>query len=169
VYRVDFELQAFDAARRNRVSVSPDFTARADATLHISRLCECVFAPDNSRLSFRAGQVVDAAGRPLPRARLEITTPDYTEVTRADAEGRFGVRLPPDTAWALTASDSGFRPMTQRVSGATAQPIVFTLTYAGERGVPVLERLDQGCRCAGSLFWHPASLTVKTGPAIAQR
>jgi hypothetical protein len=152
-YRVDFELPGFDLFRWNNVPVSGAATLNA-ATLSITALCECVSIP-RTRIAERAGQVVADSGRPLPYARLEIVSPAGREVARADREGRFRVRVPINGTWPLTASDSGFRPVTQDVSGVVAAPVVFTLPRANGTGLPDGEQFARGCRCPGDLFVHP--------------
>src|SRR5688572_8917076 len=98
LYRMDFELLAFDVTRRNSVRVRSGSSTFADATLRLSPMaCECVLVTRLPRVAKRSGRVVDEAGRPLPRARLEIAVPiaaeagavpeSTSEVTYADAEG----------------------------------------------------------------------------------
>jgi hypothetical protein len=165
-YRVDFELRRFDITRRNWVQVRNGVSAFADATLRASGICECVMISSLPPVRTRSGRVVDGEGRPLPRARLELVAPlpnepggpiTWSEVRYADAEGRFAVSVPLNTAWKLTVSDSGFRPVTQQVSGGESDPLVFRLTFTGGDGVfslPEYERLEQSCRCSDDLFKH---------------
>jgi len=153
-YRVDFEVAGFDLFRWNNLLVKGTATVNAGATLSISAICECV-SPPRPRLGERVGQVVDESGRPLPYARLEIVSPTSRGVARADGEGRFRVRVPIDGTWPLTASDSGFRPVRQDVSGTVAGPIMFTLSHAGVTNLPDSERFARGCRCPDDLFVHP--------------
>ena len=165
MYRVDFELRGFDVTRRSFVRVPRGASTFADATLRLSAICECVSVTGLPRVAQRSGRVVDETGRPLPRARLEIAVPipaeagvapasTWREVRYADTEGRFSVLAPVAGAWALTASDSGFRPVTQQVSGSATEPLVFTLFFTGIGPPTEYERFSQGCRCSGDLFTH---------------
>ena len=166
IYRVDFELVGFDVTRRNFVRVRNGSSTFADATLRVSSMCECVSVTGLPRVAQRSGRVVDETGRPLPRARLEIAVPipaeagvapasTWREVRYADTEGRFSVLAPVAGAWALIASDSGFRSVTQQVSGSPTEPLVFTLFFTGtDTGFQVYERFSRGCRCSGDLFTH---------------
>ncbi len=153
-YRVDFDVHGFDLARRNHVRVSSDAPPRADVSLHISAICDCVTRIREERLRERQGDVLDERGRPLPHARLEIGG-RYAEVAYADARGRFAVRLPVKDAWPVTASDSGFAAATQNVSAATAEPITFRLALARTVDLAETERFARSCRCPGDLFTHP--------------
>ena len=148
-YRVDFELLGFDLIRRNHVRVRPDTVATVDAVLPVSAICECVTVVPPSPLRQRAGRVVDESDRPLPHAHLEVVSSIGREVAYADDEGRFLVRAPINEMWPLTASDTGFRAVTQQLSGAVAEPIELRLAHAGTTGVPNEERLARGCRCPG--------------------
>ena len=65
-----------------------------------------------------------------------------------DIEGRFLIRLPVNELESLTATDTGFRPVTQRVSGADAATLVVILEYEGTTGVPDVQRFG-GCDCPG--------------------
>ena len=152
-YRVDFDIAGFDVIRRNRVQVTRTATARADATLPISSICECVSVVMRETLRERSGQVVDESGQPLPHARLEIVSPARREVRFADDQGRFRLRAPIKTSWPLTASDSGFGAVSQQVSG-TQSDVVIRLIRSRTAGVPETERLTRGCRCPGDLFTH---------------
>ena len=167
-YRIDFELRSFDVARRNHVRVRNGTAPAVDATMLQSSTCQCVLVTGLGRLVERSGQVVDAAGRPLPRARIAMTItlpPDpepppagretWVEAKYTDKDGRFSVRGPVDQRWQMTASDTGFASVTESVSGFDAGPIVFRLSFAGTTGVPDSERLRLGCRCDTNLFTHP--------------
>jgi hypothetical protein len=151
-YRVDFELPGFDGARRNHVLVGTESRTGIDATLWVRPICECV-VHDFGPVSDRSGQVINAAGRPLPRARIEIVLGSYHEKQYTDREGRFSVRGPVDRRWQMIASDTGFPAVTQLVSSSDAGPIVFKLAFAGTTGSPDSERLEFGCGCPG-LFTH---------------
>lgn len=152
-YRLDFDVAGFDLVRRNHVSVRRGTTATVDASVSVSAICECVAFVPAASLRERAGQVVDQSGRPLPHARLELVSPTRREVAYADGEGRFEVRLPLNGAWPLTASDSGFRAVTQQVSaGETAIRLTLELDEGAE--VADTERFPRGCRCPGDLFTH---------------
>ena len=152
-YRVDFDVPGFDLIRRNHVRVRPGATATVDATVPVSPICECIeFAPATP-VHERAGRVVDESSRPLPHARLEVIAPTRREVAWADDDGRFQVRLPVKGAWQLTASDSGFRPVTEKVSGG-GSPILLKLRRDAAAVVPDHERFSRACRCPGDLFIH---------------
>jgi hypothetical protein len=166
-YRVDFNLIGFEPIRRNYVVVRNGRTAFADATLRVRAICECVVVTNLPRVIERLGRVLDSAGRPLPRAQIEIVAPilpqpgardrtptDWREVVYTDTDGRFSFLAPVENSWRLTASDSGFRPVTQQVSGSTRDPLVITLTPIDRnpRSLPEYERLDQGCGCGGNLL-----------------
>lgn len=148
IYRVDFGLRGFDRIRRNRVSVRHDAAVRVDAKLRVRSLCECVSPGVPSPWAQRAGQVVDNAGHPLPHARIELVG---REVAYADREGRFLLRLPVNETWVLAASDTGFRRVTQQVSGADAASAVLSLEFGGTASVPDEERFG-GCECPTSLL-----------------
>jgi hypothetical protein len=60
-------------------------------------------------------------------------------------------------AWPLRATDTGFRAVTQQVSGADAASVVLILEYVGATGVPDLEHFG-GCECDGYLL--PAQRTA---------
>ena len=162
MYRVDFELLGFDTARRNFVRVRNGSSMVADATLRVSSICECVTVTGLPPATPRPGRVVDEAGRPLPRARLEIAVPmpaepgvaasTRREMTYTDSEGRFFVLVPVAGAWPLTAADSGFRPVTQQVSASATEPIVFKLFFTGTGPeLPEQEQLSRMC-CGSPLF-----------------
>jgi hypothetical protein len=154
-YRVDFDLPGFDLLRRNHVRVRSPETAEADGTLPVSALCECIDTTPAIPVRERDGQVMDESGRPLPHARLEIVGSTRREVAYADGEGRFRARLPADGTWPLSASDTGFAKVTERVSGTGAGPAVLTLPRDGKAPpTPDTERFSRACRCSGDLFTH---------------
>jgi hypothetical protein len=153
-YRVDFDLQGFDLLRRNHVRVRSPETAQVGGTLAVSALCECIDATPAIAVRERDGQVVDDFHRPLPHARLEILGSSRREVAYANGEGRFRARLPADGAWPLTASDTGYGEVTERVSGTSAAPAVLTLARDGKAPIPDTERFSRACRCPGDLFTH---------------
>ena len=152
-YRVDFALLGFEVVRRNHVPVRRDSEAKADATLRPRALCECVTVEPPSPWAQRAGQVIDKAGHPLPHARIELVG---RQVMYTDREGRFLIRVPVNEAWPLTATDTGFRAVTQQVSGADAASVVLSLEYVAAIGVPDLERFG-GCECDGYLLPYRGS------------
>ena len=147
-YRVDFDLLGFELVRRNHVRVSRDTRAKADAALPVRAICECITLEPPSPWAQRRGQVVDKNGHPLPHARVELVG---RQAMSTDGEGRFLVRVPVNEAWALTATDTGFRPITQQVSGADAASLVLSLEYVGTTGVPDVQRFG-GCECRGYLL-----------------
>jgi hypothetical protein len=147
-YRVDFDLVGFDLFRRNHVRASRDTEAKADAALSVRAICECITLEPASPWAQRRGQVIDKNGHPLPHARVEVVG---RQVMSTDGEGRFLVRVPVNEAWALTATDTGFRPVTQQVSGADAASVVLSLEYVGTTGVPDVQRFG-GCECPGYLL-----------------
>lgn len=147
LYRIDIDLRGFDLIRRRHVRIEPDTPLTIDVTTKNSEICECITTPGLPRLVPRAGVVVDTDGWPLPHARIEIVAPTRREVTRADSDGRFVIRAPVDSAWPLTASDDGLRPVTRRVSASDAEPIVFRLAHVDTSELPAQERLDRGCGC----------------------
>jgi hypothetical protein len=147
-YRVDFELAAHDVVRRNHVLVHHDTEARVDADLPVRALCECISIPPPSPWAQRVGQVVDKAGNPLPHARVELVGREWAFT---DSEGRFLIRLPVNETWPLTVTDTGFRSVTQHVSGADAATLVINLEYAEATGAPGVER-SGGCECDGFLI-----------------
>lgn len=155
-YRIDFEVQWYDVLRRNHVRVRANSTTVADATLALSPIdCECVNAVPRTPIRERVGQVTDELGRPLAHARLQIVSPAYREVAHADSEGGFRVRIPVNERWPLTASDSGFGAVTQKVSGDAEDPVIFGLPRSGTTNLPDIEHLNNGgCRCRGGLFTH---------------
>jgi hypothetical protein len=150
-YRADFDLRGFDLIRLNHLHAGNTPPGIIDAILKVSAICECITPGELPPLAARTGRVVDTAGRPLPHARVEAVTSSYREAAYTDNEGQFVVRLPLDSTWQLTASDSGFGPMTRQVSGHDVEPIVLRLDFEGTAGVPPQERLDRGCGC-GRLF-----------------
>jgi hypothetical protein len=152
MYRVDFEFPVFEVVRRNHVRVRRDTEARVDADLRVRAICECItFAPP-SPWAQRLGQVIDKTGHPLPHARVELVgrLAVYT-----DNEGRFLIRVPVNEAWPLTATDTGFRSVTQQVSGADAATVVLSLEYVGTTNAPDVERFG-GCECDGYLLRYVA-------------
>ena len=153
-YRVDFELLGFDFARVNHVRVRHDTAAKADATLSVSPICECIEVRSPTPLRERSGQVVDESGRPLPHARLEVSTPLRRDVAYADSEGRFQVRLPITDRWPLAVSDGGFGAEARQVSGTGSVLLIFRLAPTSTAGLPDLQRLARGCRCPDDLFTH---------------
>ena len=168
-YRIDFELARFDVTRRNNVRVRNGATVFGDVALQTSRTCHCnVVLTGLPALAERSGQVLDTAGRPLPRARLELVLPsnwdirpdpgstNFRAVAHADAEGRFSVFAPVESNVPLTASDTGFAPVTQMVSGSGAGLIVFRLPHLGSAGqAENYERFPRGCRCPSNLITRP--------------
>jgi hypothetical protein len=154
-YRIDFDILGFDLTRRNHVRVPNNGSTNAEGVLEVSGVCECVTIVPPNPLAVRSGEVIDTAGRPLPHARLEVVSPIGHEVAYADEDGRFLLKAPVDATWSVTVSDSGYRAVTQQVSGSVAGPIVFKLAYAGTTGVPDEESLSRSCRCPGDLFTHP--------------
>lgn len=173
-YRIDFDLARFDVARRNNVRVRNGATVFGDVGLQTSWSCHCnVVITGLPAVAERSGQVLDTAGRPLPRARLEMVIPipansdirpspgatNFHAVAHADAEGRFSVLAPVESNAALTASDTGFAPVTRMISGSGVGLIVFGLPYLGPGGWREnYERFPRGCRCPTNLFTHPAGL-----------
>jgi len=147
-YRVDFALLGFELVRRNLVRVSHDTAAKADATLSVRGICECITVEPPSPWAQRRGQVIDKAGHPLPHARVELVD---RQVMSTDGEGRFLLRVPVNDAWSLTATDTGFKSITQQVSGADAASVVLILEYVGTTGVPDVQRFG-GCQCDGYLL-----------------
>jgi len=147
-YRVDFDLRGFELVRRNHVRVSRDAEANVDAALPPRMICECMTIELPSPWVQRPGQVVDKGGRPLPHARIQLVG---REEAYTDNEGRFFVRLPVYEQWLLTASDTGFRSVTEQVSGADSATVVLSLDYENTTGVPDVQRFG-GCECPGSLL-----------------
>ena len=147
-YRVDFELRGFDLIRRNHVRVRGDSVVRADAVLPVRAICECTAVEPASPWAQRAGQVIDKTGRPLPHARIELVG---REVAYADSEGRFLIRLSVNETWPIKAADTGFREVTEQVSGADAASVVLILEYVSTDGAPDHERFG-GCECHGYLL-----------------
>ena len=147
-YRVDFELRGFELLRRNHVRVSRDAGATIDAVLAPRAICECIAREPPSPWTQRPGQVIDKTGRPLPHARIQLVG---REEAYTDNEGRFFIRVPVYEKWPLTASDTGFRPVTEQVSGADSATVVLSLEYEGTTGVPDVQRFG-GCECSGYLL-----------------
>jgi hypothetical protein len=146
-YRVVFQLRGFDRTRVSHVRPRPDTDADVDATLSVSRLCECLTTGLATTPRPLAGQVVDEANRPLPYVRVELVSPMRRETAYTDIDGRFLVRAPLEGAWPITASDSGFASATQQISNVTAGPIVLRLRFLGTQGPPRSERFELGCLC----------------------
>lgn len=152
-YRIDFDIVGFDLVRKNHVRVRLGTTSTVDGIVSISSVCDCVSFVPGTPLRERDGQVVDQSGQPLPHARLELVSPTRREVAYADDEGRFQVRLPVNGGWPLTASDSGFRAVTEQVSaGETAIRLSLELDEGAD--VADTERFPRSCRCPGDLFTH---------------
>ena len=143
--RVDFDLRGFELIRRNHVRVSRDTGVNIDAVLPVRAICECVAIDPPSPWAQRLGQVIDKTGRPLPHARIEVVG---RQVMSTDSEGRFLIRVPVNETWSITATDTGFRSVTQQVSGADAATVVLSLDYEGTTGVPDVQRFG-GCECSG--------------------
>ena len=152
-YRVDFTLAGFGVTRRNAVQVRAGASDSVDAVLFPRPHCECVTIEPPTTARLLAGRVVDEADRPLPGARLEIVGPMRREASYADSEGHFFVRIPVDGKWSITASESGFRSVSQQVAGGSAGPLVLRVRYAGTQGLPDTERFAE-CECPASLFAH---------------
>jgi hypothetical protein len=147
-YRVAFERRGFDVIRRNHVHVRRDAETRVNAALPVRAICRCAAVEPPSPWAQRAGQVIDESGHPLPHARIDLVG---RQVMSTDREGRFLIRLSVDELWPLTATVTGFRPVTQQISGSDAASVVLALEYAGTTGVPELERFG-GCECPGYLL-----------------
>jgi len=158
-YRVDFDLVNFNVVRRNGVRVHRDVPARADATMHISAMCECIKSgPIAADLRERVGTVVTEGGHALPHALLEVRGSAGLESAYADSKGRFRLLIPASEFWSLTASDSGFQAATQKLSGASTTPLLFRLLTAAAGTLPEVQEmkeLKRACRCAGDIFRHP--------------
>ena len=153
-YRVDFALAGFNLTRRNHVRVRAQASADADATLSVRPVCECVNSVPKTGVRERAGLVVSETGLPLAHARVQIVSPgERVERSTTDGEGRFRVLLPINESLPLTASDGGFRAITQQVSGAVDTAIVFRLPRIVGAQLPATERLTEGCHCPGR-FTH---------------
>jgi Carboxypeptidase regulatory-like domain len=142
-YRVDFDLRGFELVRRNHVRVSRDAEANIDVVLHPRMICECMTLEPPSPWAQRPGQVVDKSGRPLPHARIQLVG---REEAYTDNEGRFFIRVPVFEQWPLTASDTGFRSVTEQVSGADSATVVLSLEYEDTTGVPDVQRFGR-CEC----------------------
>ena len=147
-YRVDFAILGFELVRRNHVRVRRGREVKADATLQPRSICECVTVEPPSPWAQRAGQVIDKTGHPLPHARIELVG---RQAAYTDSEGRFLIRVPVNEIWPLTATDTGFRAVTQQVSGADAASVVLSLGFVGTTSVPDYERFG-GCECHGYLL-----------------
>jgi hypothetical protein len=163
VYRLDFDLVGgFDVIRRNHVAVRGNGSIRVDVSVPLSTICECIEAwagpgpdPRGPDLRERVGQVVDESGQPLAHARLELVSPTSREIAYADREGRLRVLVSASQTWLLTASDSGFRSLTLRVSGDPNSPLTFRLPTGDTATLPDTERFNRWCRCGRDLFRHP--------------
>jgi hypothetical protein len=152
-YRIDFELTGFDLMRRNHLPVRSGAPAIVgDVTLYVSGICECVDVRSAATLRERPGLVTDESGRPLARARLQVVSPDRTELAYTDSEGRFRVRVAVRETWTLTASATGFIAATQQVSGRVEEPVVFKLPRSGIP-LPDIERFQRAC-CPSDLFTY---------------
>jgi hypothetical protein len=149
-YRVDFAFLHFEVTRRNHVRVGRNAEARADASLRLRPLCECITIQPPSPWAQRTGQVIDSAGHPLPHARIELVG---RQVMYTDREGRFLIRVPVNERWPLKATDTGFREVTRQVSGDDAATVVLSLEYVGATGVPEDERFG-GCECDNYLWQY---------------
>jgi hypothetical protein len=146
-YRVDFSLGGFSGIRHNHVRPASSGSPRGDLALSLRPVCECITSGPAAGPVIISGQVVDEAGRPLPRARVTMTASNRHETAYADGEGRFRVRPPAGGTWSLGASDSGFAPVTQQVSTATATPLVIRLSFVGTRDLADTEGFDHECSC----------------------
>ena len=153
-YRIDFALPGFELTRMNHVSISAGASASIDAALRVGILCEFPSrrVPEASQRPVE-GQVLDEASRPLPHATIELAANKYFERAFTDREGRFLVRVPVDGTSQLTVYDSGFEKVTQELSPATANALVFRLRFTGTQDVEEYERLDRR-RCSSDLFTH---------------
>ena len=147
-YRVDFDLRGFELVRRNHVRVSRDAEATMDVVLAPRAICECMAREPPSPWTQRPGQVIDKTGHPLPHARIQLVGRGeaYT-----DNEGRFFIRVPVHESWPLTASDTGFRSVTEQVSGADSATVVLSLEHENTIGGPGVQRFG-GCECSGYLL-----------------
>ena len=154
-YRVDFALAGFELTRVNHVRIGAGAAASIDAVLRVGKPCEYPQprpVPEASQPV--EGQVLDEAGRPLPHASIELDGNRHFERSIADRNGRFLVRLPLDGMSQLTVFDSGFTRVTQQVSAAAANPLVFRLRFTGLQDVEDDERLDRRWQCSYDLFTH---------------
>jgi hypothetical protein len=163
IYRVDFERRGFEVIRRNHVDVRRSSPARVDVELPLRPLCECVTPEVPSPWAQRAGQVVDTAGRPLPHARIELVG---REAAFSDHQGRFLLRMPVNETWVIAASDTGFRRVTQDVSGADGASVALSLEYRSTASAPDLERLG-GCECQTFLLPYDVPEIVRRGPEVS--
>ena len=162
-YRIDFNLGGFDIWRVNLVEVQPGATATADGWLR-SSLCECIRVGHGSPVVAVVapppppppiqGQVVDNTGQPIPYTTLELVRAQGRETAYTDREGRFLVRASAG-AWSITASDSGFEPVTMDMSGTTSGSLVFALPSVGTPDITDTERLNRRtCYCPAASFVH---------------
>jgi len=147
-YRIDVSLPGFVGWRQNHVRVGAQGRTRVDVVLSIRPICECISLVPHGVRSI-PGQVVDEAGRPLPHALLEVVGAGGGESARADSEGRFEVRPPPEGTWTMAASDSGYSPVLHQISSSTTAPLVLRLPFIGTQGVPDIERFNRDCICPG--------------------
>ena len=164
VYRVDFDLRGFELVRRNHVRVRRDTEANIDAALPVRAICECITVEPPSPWAQRLGQVVDKTGRPLPHARVQLVG---RQAAYTDIEGRFLIRLPVNEPESLTATDTGFRSVTQQVSGADAATVVLSLEYEGTTGVPDVQRFG-GCECQMDICFLMADVETAVRPSARQ-
>ena len=162
MYRVDLDLLGFDIIRYNHVRIARGVTVRLAVTLRLSSSCECIEGPVRGvavvpvRYGERRGQILNAAGRPLPHAKLVLARGTAVlGVAYADRDGRFQLRAPVDQTWQLTVQESGFDPVVRDVSGSTSALISIRLVESTVAGLPDTERLSRGCRCGSDLFMHP--------------
>lgn len=160
VYRLDFDVVGFDIVRRNHISVRGNANVRVDVSLPGSTICQCIEAwsgpdPLGPDVRERVGQVVSQSGQPLAHARLEVAGPAWRESAYADRDGRFRVLVPARQTWRLTASDSGFASLTQRVSGDEDAPLTLRLRVGTAATLPDTERFKRWCRCGRDVFQHP--------------
>jgi hypothetical protein len=146
-YRLDFSLPGFSGLRRNHVRANSDRRVGVDVVLSVRPLCECVTSGPPADAVIIRGQVVDEAGWPLAHTRLQLAGPKRQETAYADSEGRFRLRPPAEGNWSIVASDSGFAPVTQRISKATTAPLIFRLRFVGSRNLPDSEVFNHQCPC----------------------
>lgn len=146
IYRVDFYLPGFDLFRINNVRVTQGANVEANATMKLVGICECLGA-NVPPLRERTGLVTDQSGRPLARARLEISAPWGSDKTVAGPDGRFTFEAPVKGRWRLTVWDGGFNSAARDVSGKPEAPLVVTLRRAGSPGPQTSEWFPNGCRC----------------------
>jgi hypothetical protein len=146
-YRVDCALLGFEGTRQNHVRVRADGRTQVDAVLRIRPVCECVNLSPLPISETVVGEIVDDAGRPLPHAHLEIASPARRESATAGGNGRFVIHPPAEGVWQMTASDTGFAPVSRQISNATREPLVLTLRFVGTQGLPDTEMFNHGCSC----------------------